>query len=64
MRPYSGRVDEYIKSGRWKCEKSQSGSHYWIITGATMNCRFCKEIREVQGIRPLRHKGVILENEE
>ena len=57
MTPNLKRVDEYTLSGRWKCEKSPSGSHYWIITGATQKCKFCKEIREVPVSRSLGHRG-------
>jgi hypothetical protein len=32
---------EYITSDRWKCEKSPSGAHYWIIYSYEMTCKYC-----------------------
>lgn len=33
---------EYFSSNRWKCEKSPSGAHYWIIVAYEMTCKYCK----------------------
>ena len=38
---------EYIDSGRWKCNKSPSGAHYWIIIHDQMKCKHCNEHRQV-----------------
>lgn len=32
---------EFMASNRWKCIKSPSGAHYWIIQGYQMTCKFC-----------------------
>jgi hypothetical protein len=38
---------EYLTSDRWKCDKSPSGAHYWIIHSYEMTCKFCSEIKPV-----------------
>ena len=42
---------EYIDSGSWKCDKSPSGAHHWIINEDQMECKYCKENRRVL-VRP------------
>jgi hypothetical protein len=32
---------EFILSNRWKCEKSPSGAHHWIIIAYEMACKYC-----------------------
>jgi hypothetical protein len=32
---------EFITSERWKCDKSPSGAHYWMIHGYEMTCKYC-----------------------
>jgi hypothetical protein len=32
---------EFIASDRWKCEKSPSGAHHWIIDCHQMTCKHC-----------------------
>ncbi len=39
--------DAYIKSGAWKCPKSATGAHYWIITHEMMRCKYCPEERRI-----------------
>jgi hypothetical protein len=34
---------EYFNSERWKCGKSPSGAHYWIIHAYQMTCKYCDE---------------------
>jgi hypothetical protein len=34
---------EYLASDRWKCGKSPSGAHYWIIRTYQMTCKYCDE---------------------
>jgi hypothetical protein len=38
---------EYIESGRWKCDKSPSGAHYWLIHQQQMTCKYCNSYKEV-----------------
>ncbi len=38
---------EYFDSLRWKCDKSPSGAHHWIIKYDQMTCKYCREIRQV-----------------
>jgi hypothetical protein len=39
---------EYLSSERWKCEKSPSGAHHWIVRQCRMTCKYCCENRLVQ----------------
>jgi len=32
---------EYIESSRWKCDKSPSGAHHWIVSNHQMTCKYC-----------------------
>jgi hypothetical protein len=32
---------EYFTSDRWKCSKSPSGAHHWIIKSDQMTCKYC-----------------------
>lgn len=38
---------EYVASGKWKCEKSPSGAHYWIVLHNQMTCRHCDCVKPV-----------------
>jgi hypothetical protein len=38
---------EYIDSGVWKCGKSPSGAHHWIISQDYMICKYCNDNRQV-----------------
>lgn len=38
---------DYIDSGNWKCAKSPSGAHHWIIFQSQMTCKHCTESRQV-----------------
>ena len=42
---------QYLESESWKCDKSPSGAHHWIIGGLEQTCKFCGEVREVNGGR-------------
>ena len=46
----SKKDKDYIKSGRWKCELSPTGAHYWIEMledgDGEFSCSYCKEIRK------------------
>jgi hypothetical protein len=33
---------EYMASDRWKCLKSPSGAHHWIVESAQMTCKYCE----------------------
>ena len=37
----------YLKSGIWKCEKSPTGIHYWIIEHRKGQCKYCGRIRKL-----------------
>jgi hypothetical protein len=38
---------EYVASGSWKCDKSPSGAHHWIIEHNQMTCRHCNNSRQI-----------------
>ena len=40
---YPGKLDHerYLKSGSWKCEKSSTGAHYWMVDSHEMQCKHC-----------------------
>ena len=38
---------EYVYSGNWKCDKSPSGAHYWIVSKDHMVCKYCNDNRRV-----------------
>ena len=38
---------EYLESGNWKCSKSPSKAHYWLISDGDMKCKYCSEVRDV-----------------
>jgi hypothetical protein len=38
---------EFITSDRWKCEKSESGAHFWIIQSYEMTCKYCHNTKQV-----------------
>ena len=44
------RETPYIKSRAWKCPKSPTGAHHWIIRGEMMWCKYCPEERRVDQV--------------
>ena len=48
-RNYNPKFDdkEYLESGRWKCEKSSTGAHHWIIVGKKAECKYCLELKHL-----------------
>jgi hypothetical protein len=43
---------EYISSDRWKCAKSPSGAHHWIIQNYQMTCRYCNDVKQAGTTNP------------
>lgn len=46
----------YVREGKWKCSKSPSGAHHWIVSGGKveakvvsypMHCKYCKEKKTI-----------------
>lgn len=46
---------EFISSNRWKCEKSPSGAHHWMILSYEMTCKYCNDRKSVNTIPPIDH---------
>jgi hypothetical protein len=38
---------EFVASDRWKCGKSPSGAHHWIIQKNQMTCKYCELIKSL-----------------
>ena len=38
---------EYLKGDRWKCGKSPTGAHYWVI-GKQMVCKYCLTVKQTE----------------
>ena len=38
---------EFIASNRWKCEKSPSEAHHWIIHHYEMTCKYCNCVKSI-----------------
>ena len=59
MTTYNQRAhDDYIQSGRWKCDKSPTGAHYWIGNQYMLKCKYCgKEKQVMETITPLQAKA-------
>ena len=34
---------QYVESETWKCNKSPTVAHHWIINGNMMKCKYCHE---------------------
>ncbi len=48
----------YYDSNKWKCNKSPTGIHYWIINYDTQICKYCKEKRKVETeINPFKRRN-------
>jgi len=52
----------YVESGVWKCSKSPTGAHYWIIESRVMVCKYCKERRKVPREVPRKERRIALRN--
>lgn len=37
----------YLAEGQWKCVKSPTGAHHWIVTGHNMTCKHCSVHRDL-----------------
>ena len=46
----------YIPAGLWKCRKSPTGAHFWIID-EVMTCKFCKAERPIPEYKGYWWKG-------
>jgi hypothetical protein len=44
---------DYVDSGNWKCGKSPTGAHHWVISQSEMTCKHCTETRQV--VLPIKH---------
>ena len=39
--------ENYLNSDVWKCKKSPTGAHYWIVGADKMRCQYCKKTKPV-----------------
>jgi hypothetical protein len=42
---------EFIDSERWKCSKSPTGAHHWMICSDQMTCKYCNGSKPVDANR-------------
>ena len=38
----------YLADGHWKCAKSPTGAHNWVVATPSMVCKYCAEIRQTR----------------
>ena len=43
---------KYLESDVWKCRKSPTGAHHWIVTESKERCKYCHKIKIVEVNRP------------
>ncbi len=44
----TGQYPEYLANGEWKCRKSPTGAHYWLIVNEGMTCRYCSKHKDLE----------------
>jgi hypothetical protein len=56
---------EYFSSNRWKCEKSPSGAHFWIIVAYEMTCKYCNNNKSLStnAVAGVNLKQMVIYNE-
>lgn len=40
---------EYLKGDSWKCDRSPSGAHHWVIGSQTI-CKYCLKVKQRQNV--------------
>ena len=40
--------EQYIKNENWKCSKSPTSAHHWIVSGGYSECKYCHKIEKVE----------------
>jgi CRISPR/Cas system-associated exonuclease Cas4 (RecB family) len=38
---------EYLAEEQWRCSKSPTEAHYWVIVSQSMTCKYCSENRDL-----------------
>jgi CRISPR/Cas system-associated exonuclease Cas4 (RecB family) len=38
---------EYVAEGQWRCSKSPTEAHYWVVVSRSMTCKYCSENRDL-----------------
>jgi hypothetical protein len=38
---------EYLAEEQWRCSKSPTEAHYWVIVRQSMTCKYCSESRDL-----------------
>jgi len=49
MRPQLNEWDyqKYLQGKSWKCSKSKTKAHYWIVDDDMFKCKYCGEQKKV-----------------
>jgi len=43
----------YVESGDWRCDKSPTGAHHWIISNGTQRCVYCGCTKSLKPLPPV-----------
>jgi hypothetical protein len=38
---------EYLAEEQWRCSKSPTEAHHWVVVGRRMTCKYCSESRDI-----------------
>jgi len=44
----SSSFEAYVKSGEWRCDKSPTGAHHWIISDGSQRCVHCGCVKSLK----------------
>ena len=39
--------NDYVQAGLWKCDKSPTGAHHWIVVSFNQTCKYCGSSRDL-----------------
>jgi hypothetical protein len=38
---------EYLAEEQWRCSKSPTEAHHWVVVRQNMTCKYCSESRDL-----------------
>jgi len=38
---------EYLDEGQWRCSKSPTEAHHWVVVRQIITCKYCSERRDL-----------------
>ena len=48
--------DQYIAGQSWKCEKSPTGAHNWLVVTGKQTCKHCGMVKIIERTVPANHR--------